>query len=112
MIMTVSLFISILAAGSILSALLTEAIKVQYINEGKQAPPNIIALINAFVCGGGITAVAYMLMAIPWTVNNIICLVCLIFFSWLGSMVGYDKISQTAGQITRIVAVKKGNKDK
>lgn len=97
--MTVSLFISILVAGSILSGLLTQAIKVWYRNENKEAPPNIVALINAIVCGGGVTAVVYMLLAIPFTINNIILLVVLIFFSWLGSMVGYDKITQTVGQM-------------
>lgn len=97
--MSVSLFISILVAGSILSGLLTQAIKVWYRNENKEAPPNIIALINAVVCGGGVTAVVYMLLAIPFTVNNVLLLVVLIFFSWLGSMVGYDKIVQTAGQM-------------
>lgn len=105
--MSVSLFISILVAGSILAGLLTQAIKVWYHNENKEAPPNIVALINAIVCGGGVTAVVYMLLAIPFTVNNIICLVCLIFFSWLGSMVGYDKITQTVGQMAATLNTKK-----
>lgn len=59
----------------------------------------MIALINSVVCGGGVTAVVYMLLSIPWTVNNIICLVCVIFFNWLSSMVGYDKVIQSAEQI-------------
>ena len=106
--MTVSLFISILVAGSVLSGILTQAIKTQYYNEDKIAPPNIIALINAIVCGGGVAAVVYMLLGIPQTVNNIICLVCLVFFSWLGSMVGYDKITQT---ITQMAVVLNHNKE-
>lgn len=103
--MTISLFISILAAGSILSILLTEAIKNWYRNDGKQAPPNLIALINAIITGGGITAVCYMLMAIPWTINNIICLLVLIFLSWLGSMTSYDKVVQTIGQVSQTIGV-------
>lgn len=106
--MTVTLFISILVAGSILSGLLTQAIKTWYRNDNKEAPPNIIALINALICGGGVTAVTYMLLSIPFTVNNIICLVCLIFCSWLGSMVGYDKVTQT---ITQMATVLNQNKE-
>lgn len=109
--MTVSLFISILVAGSVLAGLLTEAIKVWYRNEGKEAPPNIIALINAIVCGGGVAAVAYMLLAIPFTINNIILLIVLIFFSWLGSMVGYDKITQTVGQMASSLNRNKPNEE-
>lgn len=59
----------------------------------------MIALVNSAVCGGGVTAVVYMLLSIPWTVNNVICLVCVIFFNWLSSMVGYDKVLQSAEQI-------------
>lgn len=94
--------IAIIAIGSVLNILLTQAIKTTYKNAGKQAPPNVIAFIDAIVCGGGITAVFYMLMGIPWTVNNIIVLVCLIFFNWLGATQGYDKVIQTLEQIGKI----------
>ena len=94
--------IAILAIGSVLNILLTQAIKTTYRNAGKQAPPNVIAFIDAIVCGGGVTAVFYVLMGISWTVNNIIMLVCLIFFNWLGATLGYDKVIQTLEQIGKI----------
>ena len=40
-----------------------------------------------------------MLLGIPWTVNNIICLVIMIVAVWIGSMIGYDKIIQLLKQI-------------
>lgn len=96
--MTISLFSSILIGAASLTALLTQAIKQFYYNRNEAASPNIIALINAIVVGGGGTAVIYMLMKIPWTVNNCICLVVMAFFVWMGSMLGFSKILETYRQ--------------
>lgn len=96
------LFIAILSIGSAINVLLTDAIKKAYYNQGKNASPNLIALINSLVCGGGVTAVVYIFLSIPWTLKNIVCLVCLIFFNWLGAMQGYDKVIQTLEQIAKI----------
>lgn len=97
--MTVTLFISIFTAGAAVSALLTEAVKRAYMNAGKDYSANVIALINAVVVGGLGTACAYMLLGIPWTVNNIICLMLMIVVVWIGSMIGYDKIVQLLRQL-------------
>lgn len=102
--LTLTSFIAIIAIGSVLNIILTQAIKTTYRNAGKQAPPNIIALIDAAVCGGGVTAVFYMLMGIPWTINNIIVMLCIVFFNWLGATEGYDKVIQTAEQIGKIAS--------
>lgn len=99
--MTWSLFLSIITLGSILNVIMTNAIKQYYYNQGKDASPNVIALINSLVCGGGVTAVVYVLMSIPWTINNIICLICVIFFNWLSSMTSYDKMIQTLEQMAK-----------
>ena len=99
--MTVTLFITILTAGSIISSLLTEAIKKAYQNAQKECSPNIIALIDSIVIGGLGTAGIYMLMGIEWTVNNIICLVGMIVVTWICSMVGYDKVIQSINQIIK-----------
>ena len=40
-----------------------------------------------------------MLMDIPWTVNNIICLILMTVCVWIGSMIGYDKVAQLLKQI-------------
>jgi len=47
------------------------------------------------VVGGLGTAFAYMLLSIPWTVNNILCLIAMIILVWMGSMLGYAKILET-----------------
>lgn len=41
----------------------------------------------------------YMLQDIPWTTNNIICLVLMGVAVWIASMIGYDKLLQLVRQI-------------
>lgn len=105
--MTITIFISVLTIGSACAGLLTEAIKKWYENAGKEYSANAIALVDAIVIGGLGTAVVYMLAGIPWTVNNIICLVLMIVAVWVGSMIGYDKVIQLLKQIAK----KEENKD-
>lgn len=100
--MSVTLFITILTIGGAVTALLTEAIKKMYANMNKAYSPNIIALINAIVVGCGGTAVVYMLMDIPWEVNNIICMVLMAIAVWIASMLGFDKVLQTVTQIANM----------
>ena len=97
--MSITLFITMFTVGAAASALLTEAVKKFYANAGKECSPNVIALVDAVVIGAGGTAVVYMLMDIPWTVNNIICLMLMAVCVWIGSMIGYDKIIQLLKQI-------------
>lgn len=97
--MTVTLFVSLFTFGSLLCGLITEAIKNAYKNANKPYSANVIALVDAVVVGGLGTATAYMLLGIPWTVNNIICLALMCVVIWLGAMVGFDKVLQTIGQI-------------
>lgn len=102
--MTITLFITMLTLGAGVTALLTEAIKKAYTNSGKEYSANVIALINALVVGCGGTAVLYMLQGIPWTTNNIICLVLMGVAVWVASMIGYDKLLQLLKQIADVKA--------
>ena len=99
--MSVTLFITMFTIGSGLCALLTEAVKKAFANAGGEASPNLLALIDALAIGGIGTAVAYILLGIDWTVNNIICLVLMIVAVWVGSMVGFDKVRQLIEQLRR-----------
>lgn len=96
--MSVTLFVSIFVGGGLVTMLLTQSIKQFYYNRGSEASPNLIALINAIVVGGGGTAFTYMLMNLPWTVNNVLCLIVMAFLVWMGSMIGYSKILETIQQ--------------
>lgn len=104
--MTITLFITMLTIGAGVTSLLTEAIKKAYQNSGKEYSANLVALINAIVVGCGGTAVLYMLQAIPWTVNNVICLILMGAAVWVASMIGYDKIIQLLKQLSENTQVK------
>lgn len=98
--MTVTLFVSILTIGAVASGLLTEAIKKWYSNAGKKYSANVIALVDAVVIGCGGTSVTYMLIGIPWSINNVICMILMGICVWIGSMIGYDKIIQLVKQLS------------
>ena len=106
--MTITLFITMLTIGAGVTSLLTEAIKKAYANAGKEYSANLVALINAVVVGCGGTAVLYMLQAIPWTINNIICMILMGIAVWVASMVGYDKIIQLLKQLASETTKKEG----
>lgn len=93
--MNITLFITLFTIGSMVSSLLTEALKKSF----KDMSTNIIALIDAGVVGILGTAGAYILMGVPLTLPNIVCLILMVFCIWIGSMVGYDKVLQTISQI-------------
>lgn len=93
--MTVELFMFLFGFGSIVSALLTQAVKKAF----KDLSSNVIALIDAVVVGVLGTGAVYIIMGIEWSVTNIVCLALMSFSIWLGSMVGYDKVMQTIGQL-------------
>ncbi len=109
--MTVTLFATILTVGAAANALLTEAIKKAYENEGKTYSPNMVALIDAAVIGGLGTAAAYILLDLSWSINNIICLCIMIAAVWVASMIGYDKVLQLARQIEKITPVAEEKKE-
>lgn len=96
--MSVSLFIALFVGGGLMNILLTQAVKQFYYNRQQNASPNVIALINAIVVGGGGTAFAYMLLGVAWTVNNLLCLAAMMLLVWMGSMIGYSKILETYRQ--------------
>lgn len=95
--MNITIFMALFTIGSMAASLLTEAIKKGF----QGTSTNMIALINAAVIGGLGTAGAYRLLNIPFTLNNIICLILMIICIWIGSMIGYDKVMQTIDQIER-----------
>ena len=93
--MTIELFLFLFTIGSLVSSLLTEALK----KLNKTLSTNIIALIDAVMVGFGGTISAYVLMGIAWTPVNIVCMILMTFCIWIGSMIGYDKVMQTLAQL-------------
>ena len=98
--MTISLFITLLTIFSTITGVLTEATKKLLDEYKKSYSSNVIAFVCACIVGIGGTAIYYQFNSIPFTINNIICMVLMGITSSIGAMVGYDKIIQTIKQIT------------
>lgn len=98
--MTVQLFLVMFTIGSLISSLLTEAIKRWFANQEKEVSANMLAAINSVVIGIIGTVIYYILKGIPFNVVNITCMILMTAAIWVASMVGYDKVMQLIDQIT------------
>ena len=94
--MTIQLFMFLFTIGSLVSSLMTEAIKKSF----EQVSTNVIALADSILIGLVGTVFAYILIGIPFTLANIVCIILMTVCIWIGSMIGYDKVKQTLEQIS------------
>lgn len=97
--MTTTMFLILLSAFSMISGLVTEAVK-KFVNDKANLSYNLIALITALIIGSGGTAVYYQLNGFLFDINNVIYMILMGFASGLVSMIGYDKVKQAILQIT------------
>ena len=94
--MTIQLFMFLFTIGSLVSSLMTEAIKKSF----EQVSTNVIALADSILIGLIGTVFAYILIGIPFTLANVVCIILMTVCIWIGSMIGYDKVKQTLEQIS------------
>lgn len=97
--MTITMFMTLVTIFSIISSFLTEGVKKWFSNANKNYSANLIALINAFVIGICGTPIAYVIMDVPFTAVNIVFILIMAAITWLGSMLGYDKVKQLIAQV-------------
>lgn len=98
--MTINLFIVLVTILSLVSSLLTEAVKATI---GTTKPTLVVAIISAIVgWAGGIAA--YILMGIAFTPVSIVALVLLAPVIWIGSTCGYDKVIEIIKQIGKLAS--------
>ena len=95
--MTIELFIFLFTVGSSAASLLTQALKKAFTNLSS----NMLALASAFIVGIFGTVSAYILMDIVIDAKSIVCVPLMCICIAVGSMVGYDKVLQTIGQLKR-----------
>ena len=88
--MTIELFIFMLTIGGLLSSLLTQALKKAFGNLSS----NMLALVSAVLIGVFGMYTAFILMGIPFILQNIICIPLMAVCIWIGSMIGYDKLTR------------------
>ncbi len=95
--MTIELFIFLFTIGSSAASLLTQALKKAF----TKISSNMLALASAFIVGIFGTVSAYILMGIVIDAKSVICVPLMCICIAVGSMVGYDKVLQTIGQLNR-----------
>ena len=96
---TTTTFFMLLSAFSIISGLVTEAIK-KLLTEKANLSYNLLALIVALIVGSVGCAIYYQLNNIMFTLNNVIYMILMGFASGLVSMLGFDKVQQAIQQLT------------
>lgn len=98
--MTISMFLILLSAFSLIVGLIVQALKKLLDESGWHYSSNIVACIVAAIVGICGTAVYYDLAGIEFSTTNVICMVLMGLATAVGSMVGYDKVIQTIKQIS------------
>ena len=83
---------------STLTGLVTEAVKNILSEYNKTYRSNTLTGIIAAILSIAVSVVYTLLTNIGFTTETIVYIVTLIFMSWLGAMVGYDKIVQAFDQ--------------
>lgn len=97
--MTFTLFIALLTIFAPVTSLVTEATKKPLDEHGVKYSSNVLACVISAVIGSFGSIVYYVLFNIPFTMQNIICIVLMGICTSVGAMVGYDKVMQTIDQI-------------
>lgn len=87
-----------LLAVSVLTTLTTQAIKAV---KGTLTAPNLTAAITSCILSIAISAGHIVYREIPITPQIIIEVIALVYFSFLGATVGYDKVMQAIKQIVK-----------
>ena len=93
--MTVALFVTLVTALSLVSSLITQALKKVF---GDSKPTIIVAIVSAVIGWGG-GAIAYVLLGVAFTPASILCLILLAPVIWLTATLGYDKVMEVIEQI-------------
>lgn len=96
--MNLEVFLIVLMITSTLTGLVTEAIKKILTEYNRTYRANTLAGIVATVLSAAIGVGCIIVTGGVFTAQTIVSIVVLIFLSWLGSMVGYDKVMQAIGQ--------------
>lgn len=92
-----AMFLILLAVCGIVTSLVTEIEKKLFSN----FPVNIIAILTGIIVGAAVTFLYYFFNKIAYNNTTIVYFVLVCLGSGAGSMLGYDKVSQTVKQIAK-----------
>lgn len=97
--MSVTLFITLLMAFSLITSICTEGCKKLFDSVGIKYSSNVIVFIIACIVGVLGTGIYYVIFSIEFNIVNIICMFLMGISSTVGAMIGYDKVVQTIKQL-------------
>ena len=101
--MTLEVFLFLLLAVSVLTMGITEAIKSFKKESEEPYSANLIAGITAVVLSIAIAAAYIIMTEATLNAKMAVYLIALMLFSWLGAMLGFDKVTQMILQIVNAV---------
>ena len=89
---TFDIFLIGLLVISTLTSLVTEAVKKILVELKVNYHANLLAGIVATILSAAIGAGYVIIVELAFTAQIIVCIIALVFMSWLCAMVGYDKV--------------------
>ena len=109
--MTLEVFLFLLFIDVTFTGFITEAIKSNKKVQREDYCSNVIAGVTAVILSALIWIAYIILMETPIDLKMVVYLVAFMICSWLGAMLGYDKISQTILQIAHVAPKRKKIKE-
>ena len=97
--MTVEVFLMLLAIFATITSFVTEGTKKSLEMFGVKYASNIVVLCVSIIVGGLGTVMYYAIFGYTWNEINVLSIFLMIGANWLGSMIGYDKVTQAVMQI-------------
>jgi drug/metabolite transporter (DMT)-like permease len=89
---TLDIFLVGLMVVSTLTSLVTEAVKTIMTEHNTKYHASTLSGVIAAVLSAAIGAGYLVLSNSGFTAQNIVCIIAMMFMSWLCAMVGYDKV--------------------
>lgn len=93
------LLVFALFVASVFTSLFTEAVKIVFNELGIKYSSNILAGIVAVVITVALCAIGCVMFDVVINIKVIVMAMILTAISWLGAMLGYDKVLQAINQI-------------
>lgn len=90
---SLDVFLLGLMAVSTLTGFVTEAVKKVLVECNVNYRANLVAGIVAAILGMGLGIGYAVVNGMPFNGATVVCVVALMFMGWLGSMIGYDKVT-------------------
>lgn len=99
--MNTSTFMFAVLVVSTLTGLMTSAVKRALSDFNVTPKPNLLAGVCSFILSAASSVGYAIYTGIEINAQYIVLCVALVFVSWLCAMLGYDKVAQTLGQLTK-----------